>query len=136
MNREEILQFLNANPSCHLATTDGNQPRIRGMLLYKADPTGLIFHTGAFKALYNQITQNKHVELCFNSKDTQVRVAGIVEIINDLNLKKEIVGARPFLRPLIEERGYDVLVVFRVTACKATVWTMATNLEPTKYTNI
>jgi pyridoxamine 5'-phosphate oxidase len=84
MNREEILQFLNANPSCHLATTDGTRPRVRGMLLYKADSTGLVFHTGAFKALYKQITQNKHVELCFNSKDAQVRVAGIVEIIDDL----------------------------------------------------
>ena len=93
MNREEILQFINANPSCHLATTDGNQPRVRGMLLYKTDTTGLVFHTGAFKTLYNQITQNKHVELCFNSKDMQVRVAGIVEIIDDLNLKKEIVEA-------------------------------------------
>jgi pyridoxamine 5'-phosphate oxidase len=136
MNRKEILQFINANPSCHLATTDGNQPRVRGMLLYKADSTGLVFHTGAFKALCNQITQSKHIELCFNSKDTQVRVAGIVEIIDDLTLKKEIVEARPFLRPLIEERSYDVLVVFRVTACKATVWTMATNLEPTQYSNI
>jgi len=83
MNREEILQFLNKNPVCHLASTEGNQPRVRGMMMYKADSTGIFFHTGAFKSLYSQITRNRHVEICFNSQDTQVRVAGIVEILDN-----------------------------------------------------
>jgi uncharacterized pyridoxamine 5'-phosphate oxidase family protein len=32
MNREEILQFISTNPACHLATMEGNQPRVRGSL--------------------------------------------------------------------------------------------------------
>lgn len=133
MNREQILEFLNANPMCHLATCEGKQPRVRGMMMYRADASGLIFHTGRFKALSKQLAANKQVEVCFNSQDTQVRVAGVVEIVEDVGLKKEIVEARPFMKPWIEEHGYDFLVIFRVTQCKAAVWTMAANFEPTRY---
>jgi pyridoxamine 5'-phosphate oxidase len=127
---------INANPACHLATMEGNQPRVRGMMTYRADSTGIIFHTGAFKSLSSQIAQNKQVEVCFNSEDTQVRVAGVVELLSDLDLKKEIVAARPFLKAVTDARGYETLVIFRVKECKAAVWTMATNLEPTTYANI
>jgi pyridoxamine 5'-phosphate oxidase len=130
MTREQILEFLNANPVCHLATCEGKQPRVRGMMMYRAEAAGLIFHTGNYKALAKQLRANKHVELCFNSQDTQVRVAGVAE---DMDLKKEIVEARPFLKPWVEKHGYELLVVFRVTQCQAAVWTMATNFEPTQY---
>ncbi|MGV8057730.1 MAG: pyridoxamine 5'-phosphate oxidase family protein [Smithellaceae bacterium] len=136
MNQEQLLQFLNAYPVCYLATTEGNQPRVRGMMMYRADSTGIIFHTGAFKSLCSQIKANNLVEICFSSQDTQVRVAGIAEIIDDLNLKKEIVEARPFLKSLIDQNDYDSLIVFRVTKCKAAVWTMKSNLEATKYTDM
>jgi len=133
MNREQILEFVNANPLCHLATCEGMQPRVRGMMLYRADGSGLIFHTGRGKALSRQLLANKQVEVCFNSQDTQVRVAGVAEIVEDMDLKQEIVEARPFLKPWVEQHGYDLLVVFRVTQCQAAVWTMATNFEPTQY---
>jgi pyridoxamine 5'-phosphate oxidase len=133
MTREQILEFLNANPVCHLATCEGKQPRVRGMMMYRADSTGLVFHTGNYKALTKQLLANKLVEVCFNSQDTQVRVAGVAEIVEDMGFKKEIVEARPFLKPWVEEHGYDLLVVFRVTQCQAAVWTMATNFEPTQY---
>ena len=51
MNREEIIPFLNRNPVCHLATVEGGKPRVRGMFMYRADEQGLLFHTGAGKAL-------------------------------------------------------------------------------------
>ena len=103
------------------------------MMMYRADASGLTFHTGNYKALSKQLLANKQVEACFNSQDTQVRVAGVVEIVEDLGLKKEIVEARPFLKPWVEKHGYELLVVFRVTQCQAAVWTMATNFEPTRY---
>jgi len=106
------------------------------MLAYRADSSGLIFHTGKAKALAKQILLNKHVEVCFNSPDTQIRVAGLAEIVEDLDLKKEIVEARPFMKPWIEKHGYDLFIVFRLTQCQAAVWTMATNFEPTRYQKI
>jgi len=133
MTREQILEFLNAHPVCHLATCEGDQPRVRGMMMYRADAAGLIFHTGNYKSLARQLAANQRVEVCFNSQDTQVRVAGVAEIVEDADLKEEIVAARPFLKPWIEQHGYELLVVFRVTQCQAAMWTMATNFEPTRY---
>jgi pyridoxamine 5'-phosphate oxidase len=138
MNRNEILEFLNGHPVCSLATVDGGQPRVRGMMMYKADAKGLIFHTGSRKTLYGQLQANPKAEACFVDPETrtQIRVAGSVEVINDPALKKEIAEARPFLKPWIEQYGYDFIAVFRIAKCKAAVWTMATNLEPTSYEDL
>jgi pyridoxamine 5'-phosphate oxidase len=131
MTKTEIIQFLNANPACHLATADGNQPRVRGMLIYRADEQGILLHTGTTKDLCKQMLANPRVELCFNNmKDgVQVRVTGKAELVEDQKLKEEIVANRPFMKPWIEQRGYKFLAVFRVKDAAATVWTMATNLE-------
>ena len=133
MNKTEILDFLNSNPACHLATIDGDGPRVRGMLMYRADENGILFHTGNFKDLCKQLQQNPNVELCFNSSSKQIRVSGKAEFIEGKSLKEEIVNKRTFLKPLVEAQGYDSLKVFRVTNCTATVWTMETNLEPKSY---
>ena len=78
MNKTQILEFLNANPICHLATAEGDQPRVRGMMMYQADENGIIFHTGDFKELYRQLTKNSKVEICFNAPDMskQIRICG------------------------------------------------------------
>jgi pyridoxamine 5'-phosphate oxidase len=136
LNRDEILAFLNANPGCHLATLEENQPRVRKMFMYRADEKGIIFHTGAFKSLYSQLLKNKQVEICFNSPDKQVRVAGVAEILEDESLKKEILEARPFLKSVMGKPGEKALIVFRITGCKVAVWTMETNLEPATYVSL
>jgi pyridoxamine 5'-phosphate oxidase len=133
MNREEILPFLNRNPVCHLATLEDGRPRVRGMFMYRADAEGLLFHTGASKSLARQVVDGAPVEVCFNDPDTQIRVSGVAEVVTDMALKKEIVSARPFMQPWIEQYGFDLLVVFRVKHCAAAVWTMKTNFEPTDY---
>jgi len=135
MNKTQILDFINTNPVCHLATVESDQPRVRGMMMYKADEEGIIFHTGDFKDFYQQLLKNPKVEICFNSSDQrkQIRICGIVEFLGDLELKKEIVSARPFMKPQIDKQGYDMLIVFRVTRLKAAIWSMATNFEATTY---
>ncbi|MBE6072392.1 MAG: pyridoxamine 5'-phosphate oxidase family protein [Clostridium butyricum] len=66
MTKQEILESINKNPVFYLATIDGDKPKVRGMLLYKADDNGILFHTGASKDLYSQILKNPNAELCFN----------------------------------------------------------------------
>jgi pyridoxamine 5'-phosphate oxidase len=138
MNKTQILEFLNANPICHLATAEGDQPRVRGMMMYQADENGIIFHTGDFKELYRQLTKNSKVEICFNAPDMskQIRICGSAEFLDDLKLKKEIVAKRPFIEPWVKEQGYAKFMVFRVTHCKAAIWSMATNFEPTTYNEL
>lgn len=133
MNKSEIFAFLNSHPLCHLATLDEkDQPRVRGMYMYRADENGLIFHTGSKKDLCRQLQAHPKVELCFNDlKDnTQVRVTGTVEQVDDLELKKEIVACREFMKPWVEQHGYEVLAVFRIRNNVATVWRMEDNFAP------
>jgi uncharacterized pyridoxamine 5'-phosphate oxidase family protein len=134
MNQSEIYAFLTANPVFHLATMDGDQPRVRGMLLYRADERGIIFQTGKMRDLYRQLTANPRVELSFHNGSeadlTQIRVSGTVELLEDQELKKEIVSRREFLKPFVEREGYDPLAVFRLGKGVASIWKMRTNLAP------
>ncbi|MHB9026318.1 MAG: pyridoxamine 5'-phosphate oxidase family protein [Armatimonadota bacterium] len=132
MTKDEIYAFLNANPVCFLATTEDCQPRVRGMMLFRADEQGIVFHTGQGKDLVKQLEVNPTVELCAFNPQTmvQVRVSGTAAFDNDLTTKQAIVARHEFLKPLVEQYGYDFLVVFIVKGRNAAVWTMATNMEP------
>jgi pyridoxamine 5'-phosphate oxidase len=134
MNKSEILAFLNANPSCHLATVEGNKPHVRSILIYRADEGGIRIETGTMKDLYKQLSQNPNVELCFNNYEDgiQVRVSGAVEPVDDVGLKDEIIAQRPFLKQRVEEGGYEAMAVYRLKGV-AHVWTSATNLAPKTY---
>jgi pyridoxamine 5'-phosphate oxidase len=135
LNKSEILTFISANPAAFLATVEENRPHVRGILIYRADEKGIVFHTGKSKDLYRQLTQNPEVEFSFNNfKDgIQIRVSGRLEQLEDLDLKKEIVAKRLFLKPWVEERGYEFLVLYRLSHGKASIWTMATNLALKRY---
>jgi uncharacterized pyridoxamine 5'-phosphate oxidase family protein len=65
-----------------------------------------------------------------NENLIQIRVSGIVELVEDLELEKEIVKKREFLMPLVEQMGYDFLAVYRLKNGTASIWTMKTNLAP------
>uniref|UniRef100_UPI0010A8F9FF pyridoxamine 5'-phosphate oxidase family protein n=1 Tax=Geomonas edaphica TaxID=2570226 RepID=UPI0010A8F9FF len=137
MTRNEILAFLNSNPIFHMATADGDIPHVRGMLLYRADENGIVFNTGKIKDLYRQLDKNPRVELCFTNgifeNLIQVRISGTVEALEDLDLKKEIVTKREFLKPWVEKVGYEQLAVYVLKKGNATVWTMSTNTDPKEY---
>ena len=137
MKKEEILEFVKANPGCYLATVEDNQPHVRGMMMYNADEKGIVFHSAKSKDLSKQIMKNPMVEICFNSpkKDVQVRVKGKAVIKDDIEFKKEIVNTRPFLKPMVAD-GYDNLIVFQVVDCVAQIWTFETNLAPKTYIKI
>jgi|WetSurMetagenome_2_1015567.scaffolds.fasta_scaffold254062_1 pyridoxamine 5'-phosphate oxidase len=135
MTKKEILEFIKANPMCSLATVEGTQPRVRIIMLYRADEKGIIFITTSMKALYKQLQANPAVEMCFyNPKEfRQVRIEGKAEILNDMELKKQVVEKLSFLKPLIDSKGYDVLICFRLKKAKAHLWTMETNFTPKEY---
>ena len=138
MTKEEIYTFLNTNPEFFISTIDGDKPRVRGLLLHKADENGIIFTTAKIRDLYKQLKKNPHVEMAFyNGKDiVQVRVSGTVEEFDDLEVKKDIVSKRPFLKPAIERIGYEPMAVFRATNLVATPWELKTTMAPKMFINI
>lgn len=131
MLKEEIFQLMNHNPVFHLATLDGEQPRVRGMLLFRADEEGIIFHTGSNKDVFEQITKNPKVELCFQGQGSQIRVSGILELVNDENLTNEIYShsSRKFLQSWKDNGIESLLQIFRLRNGIAVEWTMATNFD-------
>ncbi len=137
MNKSEIFEFINANPVFHLATVEGNKPHVRGMMMYRGDGNGIIFHTGKGKDLHKQLSANPQVEMCFNNGKfedlIQIRVSGTVELVEDIALKKEIVEKRDFLKPLVEKMGYEPFAVYRMKNGVATIWTMKTNFAPKEF---
>jgi len=137
MNKEEIYTLINNNPAFFLATIDGEMPRVRGMLLYKADAQGIIFHTGSMKNVYKQIQKSPNAELCFVDvkNNIQVRISGKLEIISDNTLKDEIANhpGRAFVKAWKEngslEDFYQTFVVLKMSDGKARFWTMETNFD-------
>jgi uncharacterized pyridoxamine 5'-phosphate oxidase family protein len=133
---EDYIKFANDNPASYLATVEGSQPRVRGMLMWFADETGFYYNTGAMKDLYNQLQINSNVELCFFDPKTpnmkMMRVTGKVEFVDDLELKKKLVAARPFLKQLGLTPESPNLILFRVSKGDVHFWSMDTNLEPKK----
>ncbi|MCL2677796.1 MAG: pyridoxamine 5'-phosphate oxidase family protein [Clostridiales bacterium] len=139
MNKQEIFGFCNDNPAFFLATAEGEEPRVRAMLLYKADEDGFVFHTGPFKEVYQQIMQNPHVQLCFYNpqQNLQIRVRGKLEMTNDRALKEEIANhpTRVFMQGwraacATEEDFYNMFSVFRLKGGLANVWTFESNFKP------
>jgi len=138
MTKEEVLSFVSENPIFSLATIDGDRPRVRLMMLYRADENGITFTTGRDKDVNKQMQANSAVELCFSNEDNsrEVRIEGTVQALDDLELKKQIVEAFQFLKPWVEAQGYEVLVPYRMTDGRACSWTMETNAEPKQYTQL
>ena len=135
MTKQEIFEFVKKNPFCSLATIDGNLPRVRIIMLYRADENGIIFTTTVLKDLYKQLQTSPAVEMCFfNAQEMrQVRIEGKAEILDDIELKKQIVEKLPFLKPLIESKGYEALICYQLKNAKAHLWTMETNFAPKEY---
>jgi uncharacterized pyridoxamine 5'-phosphate oxidase family protein len=140
MTPQEVLDFINKNMACTLATCVDNTPHTRWMWMYRADEKGIIFHTGVMRDVYKQLLANPNIELCFYNGDpqnmVQVRVSGIAVPENDTNLREEIISNRPFLKPIVDQYGHDTIAVFRVQQTVATVWSMAQNLAPKECVNM
>lgn len=134
LNKKEIFQLMNENPVFYLATMDDDQPRVRGMLLFKADEEGVIFHTASTKDVFTQIQKNPKAELCFQGKGSQIRVTGVLEQVQDEALREEIFNhpSRKFLQAW-KANGIDsMLEIFRMKNGTAVEWTMETNFDEKK----
>ncbi|MFC1873683.1 pyridoxamine 5'-phosphate oxidase family protein [Chloroflexota bacterium] len=137
MTKAEILDLIRANRTCFMATVEGNKPHVRGIGIYDVDENGIIIQTWTIKDIHKQIVENPQVELCFNDLKAgiQVRISGKAEIIDDMAFKQKVVETRAFMKPIVEEKGWDVVAIYRIRG-KATVWTMATNFAPKTYVDL
>jgi pyridoxamine 5'-phosphate oxidase len=101
MTLSECFDFANKNQTCHVATSEGDQPRVRVMRMWYASADGFYFCGLAPKNMWKQMRNNPKVEVCFFNNPAEfkdciaMRVAGKVEFLEDLELKKKVLQERP-----------------------------------------
>jgi uncharacterized pyridoxamine 5'-phosphate oxidase family protein len=133
MDKKEILAFITKNPVAYMATVEGKKPHVRAMGTYKADEKeGIVFSMQAIKDVYKQIEKNPEVELCYFANGVQVRVNGKFDIWKNMTeaQKEEMLKIRPFLKPQIDEHGWDFVKVMTLKNAKATVLDMSKPMVP------
>ena len=106
---------LRADRFPHLATLDGDQPRVRpvspvrteGFTVYVANLRG--YHkTG-------EIAANPRVELCYlDDHHDQVRITGVAEVVADRAVLRSIWDENPLLRNYLGTIDNPDLIVYRI----------------------
>ncbi len=143
MNLKDCIKFANENPVCYLATVEGDQPRVRGFLMWFADENGFYFHTGASKRVSKQLKKNPKIEVCFftpappPSAGKMMRVAGKARFLDDIALKTRLLEERPFLKAIGTGKPDDPLFeVFQIYTGEAHFWTMENNMKESEIKGI
>jgi uncharacterized pyridoxamine 5'-phosphate oxidase family protein len=113
-----------------MATMDGDQPRVRTLLMFFANENGFYFGTLTPKKFTKQLKENPKVEVCFYNNPPeladakQMRVTGKVKFLEDQELIERIAKERDFLEPLAGKPLKDLWEVFMVPAGEAHFWTL------------
>ena len=100
MDFQECIKFATENPVCYMATTDGDQPRVRALLMWFANQDGFYFGTFSPKQFAKQLKKNPKVEVCFfnNAADLadakSMRVTGEIQWLSDETLVNKIIRDR------------------------------------------
>lgn len=99
----------------HLATMDGDQPRVRPVSSVRTD--GFTIYVANLRSYHKtkELNANPNVELCYLTKDhDQLRITGQAEIVTDQTLLQEIWDANPLLRSYLGSIGNPELIVYRI----------------------
>jgi pyridoxamine 5'-phosphate oxidase len=138
MSLQDCITFANEHPVCFLATMDGDQPRVRTMLMWYADPTGFYFVGIAPKAVEHQLKANPKIELCFYNNPVelpnakQMRVTGKIEFVDDPEINAKAYENRSWLEPITGVSVKPLLEVFRVRSGEVFFWTIPDMLDMLK----
>lgn len=130
MTFNDCINFADENPNCFLATVEGDQPRVRTVLLMFAEKSGFYFETFPNKEMSKQMHTNPKVEICFfnGSPDlTQtkhMRITGKVEFVDDSEILDRVYEKVKGLEPLAGGPFKHLLEVYRIQNGDAHFWTI------------
>ena len=98
-----------------LSSIDGDQPRLRPVSPVKSD--GFTVYVANLKAYHKtkEIASNPKVELCYmDSKHDQVRITGVVEVLEDADELQTIWDGNPLLRQYLGTIDNPMLIIYRI----------------------
>lgn len=99
----------------HLATIDGDQPRLRPVSPVRTE--GFTVYVANLRAYHKtaEIAANPNVELCYLAENhDQVRITGTAEVLDDRDLLESIWNDNPLLRQYLGSIDNPELIVYRV----------------------
>lgn len=117
--QQEVLDYLNAKGVFYIATTDGDQPRVRPFGALHIFEGKLYIITGHSKRVAKQLAANPKVEVCAQSDNEWVRVAATMVEDERIEAKKAVLDAHPHLRSMYNEND-DNIAVYYFTSATAT----------------
>jgi uncharacterized pyridoxamine 5'-phosphate oxidase family protein len=130
MEFKQCTEFASEHPICFVATEEGDQARVRPLLLWFADDRGFYFMTMSPKQLSSQLHANAKVEVCFYNGATELpaakmmRLTGAVEFVDDAELIKKVSEERAALEGIINQPLEPITEVFRIASGEARFWTL------------
>jgi general stress protein 26 len=109
------LAVVQADRFPHLATLDGDQPRLRPVSPVRTD--GFVVYVANLRR-YNktgEIAANPKVELCYlDDRHDQVRITGVAEVVTDAAILQEIWDANPLLRQYLRRIDNPEFILYRI----------------------
>ena len=106
---------MRGDPFPHLASIDGDQPRVRPVSPVRTD--GYVVYVANLRAYHktSEIAANPNVELCYlDEHHNQVRITGIAHILADRALLQEIWDKNPLMRQYLGSIDNPQLIVYRI----------------------
>ena len=99
----------------HLASMDGDQPRLRPVSPVRTD--GFVVYVANLRSYHKtaEIAANPRVELCYlDERHDQVRITGLAEVVTERSVLQEIWDANPLLRHYLGSLDNPALIVYRI----------------------
>ena len=112
---QRALAVIRADRFPHLATIDGDQPRLRPVSPVRTD--GFTVYVANLRNYHKtaEIEINPKVELCYlDDHHDQVRLTGVAEVLTDRALLQEIWDTNPLLRQYLGTLDNPALIVYRI----------------------
>ena len=109
---KEVQEFLKECGVYYLATTEGDQPRVRPFGTAEIFENHLYIQTGKKKEVYKQIEKNPKVEICCFKDGRWLRVTGKLIADDRIEAKKDMLDKNPDLRRMYDENDDNTIVLY------------------------
>jgi general stress protein 26 len=109
------LAVVQADRFPHLATIDGDQPRLRPVSPVRTE--GFTVYVANLRGYHKtqEIAANPKVELCYlDDRHDQVRITGVAEVVTDHAVLQSIWDENPLLRQYLGSPDNPALIVYRI----------------------
>jgi uncharacterized pyridoxamine 5'-phosphate oxidase family protein len=109
---QEVYEFLKKCGTYYLATTEGNQPRVRPFGTYLIFENKLYIQTGKSKNVSKQMKANPKIEICAFSGDTWIRISATAVNDDRIEPKEAMLEAYPQLKAMYKADDPNTQVLY------------------------